>query len=146
MANNNFGNARKCMTIILKIGTYKKPIHLSYIALSMSDLSLSAYLVVIAVVNEKFTGNFIEYDYKWRYSIYCKLTGIFASNSILYTNICLLIITIDRSMAICSPITHRHLNYRFLPLFLILFYVLVSFISSFPFLIYKVNITRFLTF
>ncbi|XP_062569354.1 G-protein coupled receptor GRL101-like [Saccostrea cucullata] len=99
-----FGNI---VALISNLTTFKDKASIEYLILSfnlsIADLFMGIYLYVIAIVNLMYTGVYGFEDYKWRHSSVCTFAGILATMSSEASALFVLLITIDRLIAIKHP-------------------------------------------
>lgn len=131
-----FGNS---FVILIKIKNFKRSSDYFYIGLSFSDFFLDIYLIIIGIVDQFYHKVYIDYDYRWRFSYLCKFCGVFASVALLFSNICLLFITIDRYFAVCYPLKHLQISYKLISLKLFLLFIYVTFLAILPIFVFKVD-------
>ncbi|XP_062577814.1 uncharacterized protein LOC134239664 [Saccostrea cucullata] len=82
-----------------KAGTY----YLLTISLSCADFLMGLYLYIIAVTNLHYSGQYGLNDYNWRHSSTCKFSGVIATLSSEVSAFIVLLITLDRFLAIKYP-------------------------------------------
>ncbi|XP_061186987.1 G-protein coupled receptor GRL101-like [Saccostrea echinata] len=76
--------------------------------LSVADFLMGVYLYIIAITNLIYTGRYGFVDYSWRHSFLCTFAGILATVSSEASALFVLMITIDRVMAIKNPFSQRN--------------------------------------
>ncbi|XP_061187119.1 G-protein coupled receptor GRL101-like [Saccostrea echinata] len=74
----------------------------------MADLLMGVYLYIIAITNLVYTGRYGFEDFTWRHSILCTFAGILATLSSEASALFVLMITIDRVVAIKNPFSQRN--------------------------------------
>ena len=79
--------------------------------LAVSDFVMGVYMLIIASADSLYRGNYIMHDTTWRASIGCKIAGFLSALSSEVSVSTLLVITIDRSIAIIFP--YQSLRWRF---------------------------------
>lgn len=80
--------------------------------LAVADLLMGVYLIIIAVHDAKWTGNYFRHDIEWRSGIGCNITGALSMLSSEVSVFILTTITIDRLICIalvfkCKPLTRK---------------------------------------
>lgn len=133
-----FGILGNLVVISLKLREISKKSNVFYLSLSFFDLSFGLYLAIVASVDRHYHGIYIENDYKWKSSILCNFSGIFASTSILSSNVSLLLITIDRYIAFHYP--HLEIKPKILLLTNFLSIPLFTTLSIIPIFLFKVSL------
>ena len=71
--------------------------------LAAADFLMGVYLIIIASADVAFRGTYIYKDETWRYSIWCKLAGIFSTVSSEASVLFICLITLDRIFVIKYP-------------------------------------------
>ncbi|KAH9524973.1 hypothetical protein Btru_000001 [Bulinus truncatus] len=79
------------------------------INLGISDFIMSIYLIIIAAVDIYYRDVYVLYERKWRFSPLCKAAGFLSTLSSETSTFFVLLVTIDRFLAIRFPFG----NYRF---------------------------------
>ncbi|XP_061170411.1 G-protein coupled receptor GRL101-like [Saccostrea echinata] len=133
----SFGN----MTVFLynasnfnskKAGAY----HILTLNLSCADFLMGVYLYTIAIINLHYTGQYGLNDYVWRHSTICTLSGIIATLSSEVSAFIVLLITMDRFIAVKYPFSDFKLTRKkgsvllFIALTLSLFLALIPLIPD----------------
>ncbi|XP_069139596.1 G-protein coupled receptor GRL101-like [Argopecten irradians] len=90
----------------------KKSYSLFVINLSMSDFLMGVYMLIIASVDAHYSGRYVSYDKSWRESALCATAGILSMISSEMSTFIILLITIDRFIAIVFPLSTRKLTWR----------------------------------
>ncbi|KAH9525208.1 Relaxin receptor 1 [Bulinus truncatus] len=75
--------------------------------LSMADLLMGLYLLIIAVHDIKYRGDYIFYDEVWRNSWECDFSGLLSTLSTEMSVLTLSVITLDRYISIMYPLSFR---------------------------------------
>ncbi|XP_055888379.1 relaxin receptor 1-like isoform X2 [Biomphalaria glabrata] len=75
--------------------------------LSMADLLMGLYLLIIAVHDIKYRGEYIYYDEIWRNSWECDFSGMLSTLSTEMSVLTLSVITMDRYISIMYPLSFR---------------------------------------
>ncbi|KAG9511198.1 hypothetical protein GZH46_00237, partial [Fragariocoptes setiger] len=81
------------------------------LSLGCSDLLMGIYLIIIAIVDMWYRGQYIENSDNWRQSIWCTMSGLLATVSSEVSVFTLVFIALSRSIEISNPL--RHNKYRF---------------------------------
>lgn len=103
-----FGNL---FCLIAKIISIMKSSELISICLTISDLNLSIYFLILSIFDIKYSGNYYEYDEIWRKSITCTSLGVLANFSCILSNFSLLMMTFDKFFAIIFTFKYKKLSY-----------------------------------
>ncbi|XP_050390908.2 relaxin receptor 1-like, partial [Patella vulgata] len=80
--------------------------------LSFADLVMGMYLIVIGTHDMRYRGRYLFYDYKWRNSWGCDVSGMLSTISSEVSVLTLTLITLDRYMCITYPLSLRKRNIR----------------------------------
>ncbi|RUS90781.1 hypothetical protein EGW08_001492 [Elysia chlorotica] len=84
------------------------PIHSFFIKnLSLADLLMGLYLLVIGVQDARFRGEYLAHDQAWRNSWGCDAAGVLSTLSTEMSVLTLCIITLDRYISIMYPLSFR---------------------------------------
>ncbi|CAL1534132.1 unnamed protein product [Lymnaea stagnalis] len=75
--------------------------------LSLADLLMGMYLLIIAVHDVKYRGQYILHDEKWRNSWECDVSGMLSTLSTEMSVLTLSVITLDRYISIMYPLSFR---------------------------------------
>ena len=75
--------------------------------LSLADMLMGVYLVVIGSQDIKFRGEYILHDEEWRNSRECDMSGVLSTLSTEMSVLTLCIITLDRYISIMYPLSFR---------------------------------------
>lgn len=129
------GNSIAVIRNIKSSDSSRKKFHLG---LSLSDFAIGIYLLVLAIVDRKFNGVYLEHASQWKKSGICIFFGVFASTFILYSNICLLYISIDRFLAVCHPLKHLSMDHNRISAVMLLSFSIVTLIFLTPLFVFKV--------
>jgi len=73
---------------------------------------MGAYLMIIAVVDAYYRGNYILHDRSWRESVLCKIAGFLSTFSSELSVFTLTVITLDRLICIIFPLHVRRLKLK----------------------------------
>ena len=90
----------------------KKPYGLFVTNLGVSDFFMGVYLVVIAIADRMFYGEYVLHDCKWRHSQTCKAASILVTMSSLTSIVFISLITVERYLAVRYPYGQVRLNHR----------------------------------
>lgn len=80
--------------------------------LAIADLFMGVYLLIIAIVDARWQGEYFKHDIAWRLGIGCKIAGILSMLSSEVSVLILTIITVDRLMCIVFPFKFHRLSYK----------------------------------
>ncbi|PFX21360.1 G-protein coupled receptor GRL101 [Stylophora pistillata] len=78
--------------------------------LATSDLLMGIYLLIIAVKDVQWQGEYFKHDIKWRSGITCALTGVLSMVSSEVSVLMLTLITTDRLICIVFPFKMRRMD------------------------------------
>ena len=73
------------------------------INLSISDLLMGVYLIIIAAMDQWYRGVYIMHEEEWRTSLFCQLAGMIATLSSEMSVFTMVVMTLDRVKAIIFP-------------------------------------------
>ncbi|XP_062615152.1 G-protein coupled receptor GRL101-like [Saccostrea cucullata] len=99
------------IALICSTSTFKRSSFAYFIFsrnLSVADFLMGIYLYIIAITNLVYTGRYGFEDYSWRHSFLCTFAGILATVSSEASALFVLMITIDRVVAIKNPFSRRN--------------------------------------
>lgn len=104
-----------------------KPSSIFFMSLHISDIFLILYLTIIGIADINFKGNYMENDANWRFSSLCSFAGALANIAIMNSNFSLILITMDRYLAICHNLIQKKYFYNVKQfLFASLIFLLIS--------------------
>ena len=78
--------------------------------LAISDLLMGIYLLIIAIKDVQWQGEYFEHDFNWRSGITCELTGVLSMVSSEVSVLMLTLITTDRLICIVFPFKVRRMS------------------------------------
>ncbi|XP_015771744.1 PREDICTED: G-protein coupled receptor GRL101-like isoform X2 [Acropora digitifera] len=78
--------------------------------LAMSDLLMGIYLLIIAVKDVQWQGEYFLHDFRWRSGVPCAVTGVLAMVSSEVSVLMLTVITTDRLICVVFPFKVRRMN------------------------------------
>ncbi|XP_061170413.1 G-protein coupled receptor GRL101-like [Saccostrea echinata] len=102
------------------------------INLSCAEFLVGVYLYIIAIINLHYTGQYGLNDYVWRHSIVCTLSGITATLSSEVSAFIVLLITLDRFIAVMYPFSDLKLNRRRVSVLLFIVWVASLLLALIP--------------
>ncbi|KAH3712735.1 hypothetical protein DPMN_072490, partial [Dreissena polymorpha] len=102
--------------------------------LAVGDFLMGGYLMIIAVVDAYYRGNYILYDRFWRESVLCKVAGFLSTFSSELSVLTLTVITLDRLICIIFPLHFRRLKLKGAFCVMSFVWVTVSVVSAIPLL------------
>ncbi|KAJ8308656.1 hypothetical protein KUTeg_013530 [Tegillarca granosa] len=73
------------------------------IALSISDMLMGVYMIVVAAMDARYRNKYIWHDQEWRSSSFCAIAGFIATVSSESSAILVCLIAVDRCLAIRLP-------------------------------------------
>ena len=80
--------------------------------LAIADLFMGVYLLIIAIMDVKWQGQYFKHDIKWRSGLGCQITGALSMLSSEVSVLILTMITLDRLICIVFPFRFQRLTYR----------------------------------
>ena len=80
--------------------------------LAIADLFMGVYLLIIAIMDVKWQGQYFKHDIKWRSGLGCQITGALSMLSSEVSVLILTMITLDRLICIVFPFRFKRLTYR----------------------------------
>ena len=78
--------------------------------LAMSDLLMGIYLLIIAIKDVQWQGEYFLHDFKWRSGVPCALTGVLSMVSSEVSVLLLTVLTTDRLICVVFPFKVRRMN------------------------------------
>ena len=81
----------------------KKPYGLFVTNLGVSDFLMGVYLLIIAIADASFYGEYVLYDYTWRNNRVCETAGVLVTMSSLTSILFISLITVERYLAVRYP-------------------------------------------
>ncbi|CAH1802035.1 unnamed protein product [Owenia fusiformis] len=103
--------------------------------LSVSDLLMSIYIIIIAAMDVKFRGEYAENRYYWVNGTICMFAGFSASLSSVMSVFILVIMTLDRFFRIVFPFSsHLHMKKRSANIIMALGWIVFIVLSGLPLL------------
>ncbi|GFN82216.1 relaxin receptor-like protein [Plakobranchus ocellatus] len=79
--------------------------------LSVSDFIMGIYLIIIGSADVAYRDRYILMEDQWKNSVYCQIAGFLCLLSSETSALFILLVTLDRLMAICFPFRkHLHFN------------------------------------
>ncbi|XP_067041821.1 uncharacterized protein [Acropora muricata] len=78
--------------------------------LALSDLLMGIYLLIIAIKDVQWQGEYFLHDFKWRSGVLCALTGVLSMVSSEVSVLMLTVITTDRLICVVFPFKVRRMN------------------------------------
>ncbi|XP_063432567.1 G-protein coupled receptor GRL101-like isoform X1 [Mytilus trossulus] len=100
--------------------------------LAIGDFFMGVYLMIIAVVDTYYRGNYYIYDRYWRESVMCKFAGFISTLSSELSVLTLTVITLDRLVCIIFPLKLKRLGMKEALIVMPSLWVLVVFLSACP--------------
>lgn len=92
-----------CFTLIYVIPRLKVS-RLYQFIMSLSDLLVCCYILSISILNVYFGDDYLNYDWKWRHSFYCKLHGILLTFSLHLSYLSMILMTLERYFTLKNPL------------------------------------------
>ena len=78
--------------------------------LAMSDLLMGIYLLIIAIKDMQWQGEYFLHDFKWRSGVPCAFTGVLSMVSSEVSVLMLTVITTGRLICVVFPFKVRRMN------------------------------------
>ena len=78
--------------------------------LAMSDLLMGIYLLIIAIKDVQWQGEYFLHDFKWRSGVPCAVTGVLSMVSSEVSVLILTVLTTDRLICVVFPFKVRRMN------------------------------------
>ena len=78
--------------------------------LAMSDLLMGIYLLIIAIKDVQWQGEYFLHDFKWRSGVPCAVTGVLSMVSSEVSVLMLTVLTTDRLICVVFPFKVRRMN------------------------------------
>ncbi|XP_070533608.1 G-protein coupled receptor GRL101-like [Ptychodera flava] len=100
--------------------------------LAVGDLCMGVYLIIIAVADTYYRGNYIIHDKVWRQSQFCKIAGFLSTFSSELSVFTLTVITVDRLVCIVFPFRFNRLEFKGAARLMAALWLIVFFISAVP--------------
>ena len=103
--------------------------------LSLSDLFMGIYILILAAMDMEFHGSYIMHDETWRGSGLCQFAGIIATTSSQMSVFAMLFLTLDRFKHVVFPFHVKELRKTYLIILLVgtlVVAVVVSIIPTMP--------------
>ncbi|KAG1683881.1 G-protein coupled receptor GRL101 [Nymphon striatum] len=100
--------------------------------LSVADLLMGVYLLIIAKHDTTFRGEYIRHERMWRYSMTCNWCGFISTVSSEASVIILTIITMDRYASITHPLTAKRRSMLCASTYMFVTWIIAILISVVP--------------
>ena len=81
----------------------EKPYGLFVTNLGVADFLMGVYLIIIAIADAVFYGEYVLHDYTWRHSPVCQAAGVLVIMSSLTSMMFISLITVERYLAVRYP-------------------------------------------
>ncbi|XP_044170430.1 uncharacterized protein LOC114974207 [Acropora millepora] len=78
--------------------------------LAISDLLMGIYLLIIAIKDVQWQGEYFLHDFRWRSGVLCSLTGVLSMISSEVSVLLLTVLTTDRLICVVFPFKVRRMN------------------------------------
>nr|XP_006819774.1 PREDICTED: G-protein coupled receptor GRL101-like [Saccoglossus kowalevskii] len=102
--------------------------------LAVGDMCMGIYLLIIAVVDAYYRGEYIAHDNMWRRSTLCKAAGFLSAFSSELSVFTLTVITLDRLVCIVFPFRFKRLQFHGACRVMAAVWLAVFFLSAIPLL------------
>ena len=97
--------------LVRVVGKYDNNVHSFLLTnLAISDLLMGIYLLIIAIKDVKWQGEYFLHDFKWRSGAPCALTGVLSMASSEVSVLILTVLTTDRLICVVFPFKVRRMN------------------------------------
>lgn len=107
------GNAATILYRFVHHKTQSKHCYSIFVSnLAFSDFLMGIYLIIVAVADTSYRGQYIFNDKDWRANAWCNLAGILSTFSSEASMIFICLITVDRFLVIKYPFGQRRLSVR----------------------------------
>ncbi|EDO34405.1 predicted protein, partial [Nematostella vectensis] len=100
--------------------------------LAVSDLLMGVYLMIIAITDAKWQGEYFKHDVTWRAGIGCQFAGIISMLSSEVSVFILALITADRLICIVFPFKFRRLTRKRAMILCVIIWTLGAIASLLP--------------
>ena len=97
--------------LVRVVGKYDNNVHSFLLTnLAISDLLMGIYLLIIAIKDVQWQGEYFLHDFKWRSGAPCALTGVLSMASSEVSVLILTVLTTDRLICVVFPFKVRRMN------------------------------------
>ncbi|XP_023239409.1 relaxin receptor 1-like [Centruroides sculpturatus] len=100
--------------------------------LSLADLLMSIYLFIIASQDVIFRGKYMLYQPQWKKSWLCRFSGFLSTLSSEASVLVLAVITLDRYVSICYPLSVQRRNWTIALLYMVLVWSTAVLLAAIP--------------
>ena len=100
--------------------------------LGIADFLMGIYLIILAIADVTFRGEYVWKDYQWRNGVFCKLAGVLATLATEGSVIFLCFITIDRLLVVKFPFGNIKLSRKSAILACVLSWLILFLIALLP--------------
>ena len=100
--------------------------------LAISDLLMGIYLLIIAVKDVQWQGEYFKHDINWRSGTTCALTGVLSMVSSEVSVLLLTLITTDRLICIVFPFQMRRMNRTVAYIIVVAIWIFGTLLSAIP--------------
>ena len=100
--------------------------------LAISDLVMGIYLLIIAVKDVQWQGEYFKHDINWRSGTTCALTGVLSMVSSEVSVLLLTLITTDRLICIVFPFQMRRMNRTVAYIIVVVIWIFGTLLSVIP--------------
>ena len=102
--------------------------------LLLSDIAMGFFFLMLSLYNIVYTGDFVTVGHLWRQSIHCRILSYISMVSLEMTLFQVLIIGMDRFLAMCFPLKNFHVSVKTAWGMIISAWLVTNFISLAPLL------------
>ncbi|OWF43884.1 G-protein coupled receptor GRL101 [Mizuhopecten yessoensis] len=117
---------------VIDKGDLKKSQSIFVINLSISDLIMGIYMILIGSVDTYYSGNYVVHDSNWRQGTLCVTAGCLSVISSEMSTFAILMITIDRFIVIVFPLSLRKITWRTAALLCMMFWTVSVVLAIVP--------------
>ncbi|XP_071057175.1 relaxin receptor 2 [Onthophagus taurus] len=108
-------------------------VHSLYIKnLALSDLLMGLYLFIIAIVDMKYRGVYVQHESAWRHSKTCNICGFLSTLSSVSSVFILSLVTWDRFISITKPLARKQVSAKTATLQLLILWFIAGLIAFLP--------------
>jgi len=100
--------------------------------MAVGDLLMGIYLLIIACVDLQYRGVYSIYDSRWRQSVLCRFAGFLSTYSSEISVFTLVVITLDRFVAIIFPFRFNRMSIKYARLVMIAIWIVVFAMAAVP--------------
>ena len=110
--------------------------------LTLSDLSMGCYFLLVAIFNEVYEGNFVKVAHLWKSGLQCKVLSFLSLLSFQVTLYMVCVLSLERFIALCFPMKTFFSKLKLARLTILSGWVLSILIALYPVVITYINQTQ----